>query len=233
MNDTLHDEMMRVGFHDGPIDPVYAKHLLIKGADALAALRGRYGRRCDCNWYENQVCDVCQGYGQPLFDPVAPDALTVPETPGDPLDSLPDTYEDVKWAAEQEFLAASVAVWQEIDRLTDESGTYPGLPQSSNLRIRERAAWDAYKPWLTSGSSPETERCGKRVRGVYGVASVCARPPGHRGKCNSIHDHRDWPASPSGSDPETCDCVIHPDGVRETMADCPVHDPPVSSRVDV
>lgn len=47
--------------------------------------------------------------------------------------------------AEREFLAASVAVWEEIERLTEENGTYPGLPQSTELRQRERAAWERYR----------------------------------------------------------------------------------------
>lgn len=44
-----------------------------------------------------------------------------------------------------DFLDASVAVWEEIDRLGALPGGYRGLPQSDELRIREAAAWEALK----------------------------------------------------------------------------------------
>ncbi len=50
--------------------------------------------------------------------------------------------------AEREFLAASVAVWREIDRLSDKPGGYKGLDASTDLRITERAAWDRYRRLL-------------------------------------------------------------------------------------
>lgn len=49
--------------------------------------------------------------------------------------------------AEREFLEASVAVWREIDRLT-EAGPYKGLDASTDLRIRERQAWERYRAEL-------------------------------------------------------------------------------------
>ena len=49
--------------------------------------------------------------------------------------------------AERAFIDASVAVWREVDRLEAE-GPYPGIPPESDLRQRERAAWEAYKAVL-------------------------------------------------------------------------------------
>lgn len=51
-------------------------------------------------------------------------------------------------AAEREFLDASIAVWREIDRLSAQPGGYPGLPPETDLRQRERAAWEAYRAEL-------------------------------------------------------------------------------------
>lgn len=48
------------------------------------------------------------------------------------------------------FLAASVTVWREIDRLADEHGTYPGLPESVAIRRAEKAAWERYRDVLDS-----------------------------------------------------------------------------------
>lgn len=53
-------------------------------------------------------------------------------------------------AKEREFLAASIAVWREIDRLSDGPGGYQGLDASTALRQRERAAWEAYRAILDS-----------------------------------------------------------------------------------
>lgn len=49
--------------------------------------------------------------------------------------------------AEQEFLEASVAVWREVDRLEAE-GPYPGIPPETDLRQRERVAWERYRRCL-------------------------------------------------------------------------------------
>lgn len=55
--------------------------------------------------------------------------------------------------AEREFLAASVAVWREIDKHTDRKGVYVGgfpeqLKHDSELRRVEREAWYRYKRLL-------------------------------------------------------------------------------------
>jgi hypothetical protein len=50
--------------------------------------------------------------------------------------------------AEREFLAASIAVWREIDRRSAEPGGYRGMDEGTTLRIRERAAWEAYRDVL-------------------------------------------------------------------------------------
>lgn len=48
--------------------------------------------------------------------------------------------------AERQFLIASTNVWHEIDRLTRANdGSYPGLPQDTDLRQYERETWDAYR----------------------------------------------------------------------------------------
>lgn len=65
-------------------------------------------------------------------------------------DSVPAGIEIDDWRfaehqARDEFVAASVAVWREIDRLTASPGGYPGLPQGVPLRQRERAAWEKYR----------------------------------------------------------------------------------------
>jgi hypothetical protein len=58
--------------------------------------------------------------------------------------------------AEREFLAASVAVWREIDRLAAQPGGYSGLDASTELRRRERAAWEAYRETLlTAGMADD------------------------------------------------------------------------------
>lgn len=49
----------------------------------------------------------------------------------------------------REFVEASVAVWRAIDGLTEsQDGHYSGLPPETDPRIRERAAWEAYKAVL-------------------------------------------------------------------------------------
>lgn len=50
--------------------------------------------------------------------------------------------------AERAFLSASVAVWREIDRLSDEPAGYAGLAESTALRQTERAAWERYRAAL-------------------------------------------------------------------------------------
>lgn len=61
---------------------------------------------------------------------------------------LDHDYDVERWnemvRVEREFLAASVAVWREVDRLEAE-GPYPGIPPETDLRQRERAAWEAYR----------------------------------------------------------------------------------------
>ena len=49
--------------------------------------------------------------------------------------------------AEREFLAAAVAVWREGDRL-EGKGSYPGIAPETDLRQRERAAWNRYRDLL-------------------------------------------------------------------------------------
>ncbi len=51
--------------------------------------------------------------------------------------------------AEREFLDASVAVWREVDRL-EAAGPYPGIAPTTDLRERERAAWERYRCLLDS-----------------------------------------------------------------------------------
>lgn len=46
-----------------------------------------------------------------------------------------------------EFLWASEEVWREVDRLEAE-GPYSGIPMDSDLRQRERAAWERWKAVL-------------------------------------------------------------------------------------
>jgi hypothetical protein len=51
-------------------------------------------------------------------------------------------------AAEAAFVAASVAVWREIDRLDAEPGGYHPTRMSVELRQQERAAWNRYRDLL-------------------------------------------------------------------------------------
>lgn len=53
-----------------------------------------------------------------------------------------------------EFLDASVAVWREIDRLSTLPEGYKGLPPDTDLRIRERVAWEKYKAMLDAAPAP-------------------------------------------------------------------------------
>lgn len=55
--------------------------------------------------------------------------------------------------AERVFLDASIAVWREVDRLTRDVGAYPGIPMTSELRLRERAAWERYRCLLDAPDS--------------------------------------------------------------------------------
>jgi hypothetical protein len=47
--------------------------------------------------------------------------------------------------ARDEFLAVSVRVWREIDRLSAEPNGYKGIEASHELRVRERKAWERYR----------------------------------------------------------------------------------------
>jgi hypothetical protein len=51
-------------------------------------------------------------------------------------------------AARDEFLAASIAVWREIDRLDTEPEGYHPVRMSVALRQAERAAWERYRDLL-------------------------------------------------------------------------------------
>ena len=51
-------------------------------------------------------------------------------------------------AARDDFLAASVAVWREIDRLDAEPEGYHPVRMSVDLRKAERAAWERYRDLL-------------------------------------------------------------------------------------
>lgn len=50
-------------------------------------------------------------------------------------------------AEARSFLAASVAVWREIDSIYAK-GTYEGIGGSTALRVAEREAWEAYRRTL-------------------------------------------------------------------------------------
>jgi hypothetical protein len=57
---------------------------------------------------------------------------------------------------EQEFLDASIAVWREIDRLSAVPGGYRGLHPTTDLRLRERAAWEELRAHIgASSDTPE------------------------------------------------------------------------------
>jgi hypothetical protein len=47
-----------------------------------------------------------------------------------------------------EFMEASIAVWREIDRLDSRTEGYVPTDMDVELRKRERAAWERYKPFL-------------------------------------------------------------------------------------
>lgn len=51
-------------------------------------------------------------------------------------------------AAGREFVRASVAVWREIDALSQQPGGYHGLDSSTELRRKEAAAWESYRDLL-------------------------------------------------------------------------------------
>jgi hypothetical protein len=53
----------------------------------------------------------------------------------------------------------------------------------------------------------EQERCAASMEGLYNAPSSCARPKGHLGKHNSIHDYRDWDDSPAEQEP--ADVLTH------------------------
>lgn len=62
--------------------------------------------------------------------------------------------------AERHFLIASTQVWHEIDRLTREhGGRYPGLPQETDLRQREKETWEAYRELMDRYDLMVCPRC--------------------------------------------------------------------------
>lgn len=70
--------------------------------------------------------------------------------------------------AEAAFLAASAAVWREIDRLSAQPGGYQGFPgESIALRHAERQAWERYRSSLEAKRRPD-ERIGPM--GQYVIA---------------------------------------------------------------
>ena len=96
-------------------------------------------------------CRDCLDEGLPVVWPAAP-----PAVPGG-------------GGAEREFLAASVAVWREIDRLSAEPGGYRGLDESTALRRTERAAWERYRKTPAAASPGEPVGSGPKA---YDVAST-------------------------------------------------------------
>jgi hypothetical protein len=54
--------------------------------------------------------------------------------------------------AQAGFLAASIAVWREIDRLDAEPDGYHPVRMSVELRRRERVAWERYRHALATSS---------------------------------------------------------------------------------
>jgi hypothetical protein len=55
--------------------------------------------------------------------------------------------------ARDEFLAASIAVWREIDRLAAGPYGYHPVHMSVELRRAERAAWERYRDLLPEGEA--------------------------------------------------------------------------------
>jgi len=68
--------------------------------------------------------------------------------PADQVRRLLFGAQDGLGAARDEFLAASVAVWREIDRLDAEPDGYHPTRMSVDLRKQERAAWERYRDLL-------------------------------------------------------------------------------------
>jgi hypothetical protein len=89
-----------------------------------------------------------------------------------------------------EFLAASVAVWREIDRLSAEPGGYRGLAGGTDLRVRERAAWEAYRAVLDAPADR-----------YYPIADedVSAAPP-DRGVAAPLDEVLGWSTPPGALD---------------------------------
>lgn len=110
-------------------------------ADALEALRA-FGHEADAKEIEDRYSLV---YVEP--SPEVRLSLSAPPDEGDPLDGLAgDEIAD----AEIEFLLASIAVWEEIDKHIDGEGHYRGgvpeaLQPSNELRRRELEAWRRYR----------------------------------------------------------------------------------------
>jgi hypothetical protein len=50
--------------------------------------------------------------------------------------------------AEKAFLAASTAVWREIERIEASGEGYHGIAASTRLRRKEREAWERYRDAL-------------------------------------------------------------------------------------
>lgn len=55
----------------------------------------------------------------------------------------------IRSEAERDFLAASIAVWREIDRLDAKPDGYHPTRMSVDLRQVERAAWERYRETLS------------------------------------------------------------------------------------
>jgi hypothetical protein len=60
--------------------------------------------------------------------------------------------------AEREFLAASVAVWREIDWLCARPEGYHGLSSSTDLRKQELVAWERYREQLDLEAAAKGDR---------------------------------------------------------------------------
>ncbi len=68
----------------------------------------------------------------------------------------PDGEDEEFAGALADFLAASVAVWREIDRLDSRPEGYHPTAMDVELRKRERAAWERYRDLLDQVPESET-----------------------------------------------------------------------------
>lgn len=80
--------------------------------------------------------------------------------------------------AEKEFLAASVAVWREIDRLSSLPEGYKGLPPDTDPRIREQAAWERYRSILDAAATA-AKACGFCGKSDQEVKVLIQAPVGY------------------------------------------------------